>query len=95
MIHRNELLDPISADRLPEEERRVLDGAQNAGHGPRHINTEHYPSGAMQQVVNAAALIACGRGDPGSDSDISEGHSTLSDVFAVIESEMALEGTVE
>ncbi len=95
MIHRTELLDPMSVDALPRKDRCIVDGAQNAGHGPRHMNTEHYSCGAMQQVVIASALMACGRGGPGGDSDLSGGCSTLGEIFAEIESEMALEGTVE
>lgn len=94
MIHRNELLDPFGVDQLSEPNRRALDGAQNAGHAPRYLNTERHSSGAMQQVVNAAALIACGCGGPGSDSDISEGHSTLSETFEDISSPPASEGAV-
>ena len=95
MIHRKELLDPTSVDRLPEEERRILDGAQNAGHGPRRLNIENSSSGALQQVVIASAIIACEAGSLGCESDISEGRSTLREMFEDLSSEMALEGTVE
>ena len=94
MIHRKDLLDPNSVDKLTEEERRVLDGAQNAGHGPRHLNTGHSSGGAMEQVILPSALIACG-GGLGSDSDFSEGCSTLREIFEEIAEEMALEGTVD
>jgi hypothetical protein len=94
MIHRTKLLDPLGVDHLSEPDRRVLDGAQNAGHGPRYLNTERHSSGAMQQVVNPSALIACGCGGPGSDSDISEGHSTLSETFDDISSPPDPEGAL-
>jgi len=94
MIHRTELLDPTSVDRRSESERRVIDGAQNAGHGPRFQNNEHYPAGAMQQVVNASALKSCEGGAPGCDSDISDGHSTLHEVYDDIRKRLAREGKV-
>ncbi|HEX6125995.1 MAG TPA: hypothetical protein VFZ23_11540 [Pyrinomonadaceae bacterium] len=94
MIHRSELLDPTSVDRMTEHDIRVLDGSQNAGHGPRFLNLEHYPAGALQQVVNASAIKACACGGPGCDSDISDGHSTLRDVFDDICMRLANEGVM-
>ena len=94
MIHRTDLLDPTSVDRLPDEQRRVIDGAQNAGHSPRCMNFGRSSSGAMQQVVNASALKACGCGGPGAESDISDGLSTLRDVFEDISSPPGPEGAV-
>lgn len=94
MIHRTDLLDPTSVDHCSDEQRRVIDGAQNAGHGPRHLNVEHSPAGAMQQVVDAHALKACECGAPGGDSDISDGRSTLHEVFDDISRRLAREGWV-
>ena len=94
MIHRTELLDPTSVDNLSDPVKRVVDGAQNAGHGPRYLNTEHWASGAMQQVVIPSALIACECGGPGGDSDLSEGCSTLRDAFDEITSPPTSEGAV-
>ena len=94
MIHRSELLDPLSITDLPETARRVVDGAQNAGHGPRNMNTSRHPTGAMQQVVIPSALTACTCGGPGADSDISDGCSTLRQIFEDIRSELEREGGV-
>jgi hypothetical protein len=94
MIHRSELLDPFSVTDLPEAARRVVDGAQNVGHGPRNLNTSPHPRGAMQQVVIPSALTACACGGPGADSDISDGRSTLREIFEDIRSELGHEGAV-
>jgi hypothetical protein len=94
MIHQTDLLDPTSVYRLNDEERRVVDGAQNAGHGPRHLNTERGSAGAMQQVVDASALKACECGAPGGVGDISDGRSSLRDVFDDISRRLAREGWV-
>jgi len=95
MIHRKDLLDPNSTEKLTPEERRVLDGAQNAGHGPRHLNTEHSSGGAMEQVIIPSALIACGDSVLEGGSDFSEGCSTLREIFEEIAEEMTHEGTVD
>ena len=94
MIHRIELLDPLSILEMPESDRRLVDGAQNVGHAPRHLNTEHYGSGAMQQVVIPSALIACGCGGPGAESDISEGCSSIRDMYDEISFPPNPEGAV-
>ena len=94
MIHRTELLDPTSVDHMTDREKCVLDGSQNAGHGPRFLNLEHRAAGAMQQVVNASAIKACECDAPGCVSDISDGRSTLHEVFEDIRARVALEGVV-
>src|SRR2546430_2326784 len=65
MINRVDLLDPVALDDRSEYEKNVVEGAQNAGHGPRCIGQEsvnrHY-GGALHQVINPRAIMAaeCG-----------------------------------
>ena len=80
MIHKTELLDPGALSDRSEYERRVIDGAQNAGHGPKHINTDNsgrYHAGALQQVVIPGAIMAAELDAPGCCSDISDGKADL------------------
>jgi hypothetical protein len=48
----------------------------------------------MQQVVDASALKACECGAPGGVGDISDGRSSLRDVFDDISRRLAREGWV-
>jgi len=95
MIHREEQLDPNALDKMPEEQRRVLDGAQHAGHGPRHMNLEHASSGSLEQVIIPSSLIACGDSVLEGGSDFSEGCSTMREMFEEIAEEMTHEGVVD
>src|SRR5688572_11307282 len=86
MINKADLLDPSAIDHLSEYERSVVDGAQNAGHGPRHLNLEKTGeqnfAGSLQQVIIPAAIRAAEYGPPGGNSDISDGISDLREALA-------------
>jgi hypothetical protein len=78
MINKADLLDPLSYETRSEYEKSVVEGAHNAGHAPRRMNTEstsHY--GALQQVVNPSAIRAAECDAPGCGSDISDGVADL------------------
>jgi hypothetical protein len=77
MINKAELLDPVALRNRSDYERNVIEGAHNAGHGPRFANTERYSGGALQQVINPAAIRAAECGAPGCDSDISDGIASI------------------
>jgi hypothetical protein len=77
MINKADLLDPLSYENRSEYEKSVVEGAHNAGHSPRRMNTETSHSGALQQVVNPSAIIAAECDAPGCGSDISDGVANL------------------
>lgn len=81
MINKADLLDPLSYENRSEYEKSVVEGAHNAGHAPRRMNTENSRSGALQQVVNPSAIIAAECDAPGCGSDISDGIAELSESF--------------
>jgi hypothetical protein len=80
MINKADLLDPITFEKRTEYEKSVVEGAHNAGHAPRRMNTEdvtRYRSGALQQVINPSAITAAECDAPGCGSDISDGIAEL------------------
>jgi hypothetical protein len=79
MINKADLLDPLSYENRSEYEKSVVDGAHNAGHSPRRMNTESFRghAGALQQVVNPSAIMAAECDAPGCGSDISDGIADL------------------
>ena len=84
MINKADLLDPLSFENRSEYERSVVEGAHNAGHGPRHMNAESvrwFHAGALHQVVNPSAIIAAECDAPGCGSDISDGVAELRESF--------------
>lgn len=85
MINKADLLDPLAVEHLSEYERSVVEGAQNAGHGPRNLNTEKIGqknrAGALQQTIIPSAIMAAECGAPGGDSDISDGISNLTEAL--------------
>ena len=86
MIHKTELLDPNALEDRSEYEKNVIDGAQNAGHGPKYLNTEssgRYHSGALQQVVIPSAILAAELDAPGCCSDISDGKAELAECVEI------------
>ena len=82
MINRLDLLDPGALEDRSEYEKSVVEGAQNAGHGPhcRESGSRIY-GGALHQVINPRAIMAAECGAPGCDSDISDGISELRESF--------------
>jgi hypothetical protein len=88
MIHKTDLLDPNALMDRSEYEKNVIDGAQNAGHGPKHLNTVssgRSHSGALQQVVIPSAILAAELDAPGCCSDISDGKAELSECMEIHE----------
>jgi hypothetical protein len=77
MINKVDLLNPNSLENRSAYEKNVIEGAHNAGHGARYANTESYHVGALQQFLNPAAIKAAEYGEPGGDSDISDGIANL------------------
>ena len=91
MIHRNDLLYPAALENLSEYEKSLVDGAQNAGNSPRHMNLDKTgaasSAGTLQQIINPAAIRAAECGAPGCDSDISDGIGSLAEAIEISLSE--------
>jgi hypothetical protein len=88
MINKADLLDPLSYEKRSEYEKSVVEGAHNAGHAPRRMNTESTRwnhAGALQQVVNPSAIIAAECDAPGCGSDISDGIAELRETLTLAE----------
>ena len=83
MLNRVDLLDPNAVETRSEYEKKVIEGAQNAGNGPRRLYLGRVSSGALQQFINPAAIKAAGCGcAPGCDCDISDGLSSIAEAVA-------------
>ena len=83
MINRAELLDPTAYDMRSDYEKSVIEGAHNAGHGPRtlQLGLGASSAGTYQQFINPAAIRAAECSAPGCDSDISDGLASLEEAI--------------